>query len=99
MLVNQVVYNVSTEETRIEQIEISDTSQKIPITEEPTLEERIASIEEVILNLLQEEISMYNFLLNMWIMKKVDEVYLQKRVAKGQITQNEYEMIIATPQI
>lgn len=42
---------------------------------------------------------MYNFLLNMWIMKKVDEVYLQKRVAKGQITQQEYEMIIATPQI
>lgn len=42
---------------------------------------------------------MYNFLLNMWIMKKVDEVYLQKRAAKGQITQEEYEMIIATPQI
>ena len=42
---------------------------------------------------------MYNFLLNMWIMKKVDEEYLQKRVAKEQITQEEYEMIIATPQI
>ena len=42
---------------------------------------------------------MYNFLLNMWIMKKIDEVYLQKRVAKGQIIQDEYEMIIATPQI
>lgn len=41
---------------------------------------------------------MYGFLLNMWIMKKVDEYYLQKRVAKGQITQDEYEMIIATPQ-
>ena len=41
---------------------------------------------------------MYNFLLNMWIMKKVDE-YLQARVAKGQITQQEYEMIIATPQV
>nr|DAP87177.1 MAG TPA: hypothetical protein [Caudoviricetes sp.] len=41
---------------------------------------------------------MYGFLLNMWIMKKVDESYLQKRVAKGQITQDEYEMIIATPQ-
>lgn len=52
MLVNQVVYNVSTEETRIEQIEISDTSQKIPITEEPTLEERIASVEDLLLNLL-----------------------------------------------
>lgn len=42
---------------------------------------------------------MYNFLLNMWIMKKVNEEYLQKRVSKGQITQKEYEMIIATPQI
>lgn len=42
---------------------------------------------------------MYNFLLNMWIMKKVDEEYLQKRVAKRQITQEEYEMIVATPQI
>ena len=42
---------------------------------------------------------MYNFLLNMWVMKKVNEEYLQKRVSKGQITQDEYEMIIATPQI
>ena len=42
---------------------------------------------------------MYNFLLNMWIMKKVNEEYLQKRVSKGQITHDEYEMIIATPQI
>lgn len=42
---------------------------------------------------------MYKFLLNMWIMKKIDEVYLQARVSKGQITQKEYEIIIATPQI
>lgn len=42
---------------------------------------------------------MYNFLLNMWIMKKVNEEYLQKRVTKGQITQDEYDMIVATPQI
>lgn len=42
---------------------------------------------------------MYNFLLNMWIMKRIDEVYLQARVKKGQITQDEYEMIIATPQV
>lgn len=42
---------------------------------------------------------MYNFLLNMWIMKRINEEYLQKRVSKGQITQDEYEMIIATPQI
>lgn len=42
---------------------------------------------------------MYPFLLNMWIMRKVDEIYLQARVSKGQITQTEYEMIIATPQV
>jgi hypothetical protein len=42
---------------------------------------------------------MYSFLLNMWIMKKVDESYLQAQVTKGRITQQEYEMIIATPQI
>lgn len=42
---------------------------------------------------------MYNFLLNMWTMKKVDEAYLQEMVSKGRITQKEYETIIATPQI
>lgn len=42
---------------------------------------------------------MYKFLLNMWIMRKVDEAYLQAQVAKGRITQEEYNMIIATPQL
>jgi hypothetical protein len=42
---------------------------------------------------------MYQFLLNMWVMKRVDETYLQGQVTKGRITQQEYEMIIATPQI
>lgn len=42
---------------------------------------------------------MYQFLLNMWIMKRIDELYLQGQVSKGRITQEEYEMIIATPQI
>ena len=40
----------------------------------------------------------YAFLLNMWIMKKVDEKYLQGQLEKGRITQTEYEMITATPQ-
>jgi hypothetical protein len=35
----------------------------------------------------------------MWVMKRVDEVYLQGQVTKGRITQQEYEMIVATPQI
>lgn len=42
---------------------------------------------------------MYQFLLNMWIMRRIDEVYLQGQVSKGRITQQEYEMIIATPQV
>jgi len=42
---------------------------------------------------------MYQFLLNMWIMRRVDESYLQGQVLKGRITQDEYNMIVATPQI
>lgn len=42
---------------------------------------------------------MYQFFLNMWIMKRIDEAYLQMQVTKGRITQQEYEMIVATPQI
>ena len=41
---------------------------------------------------------MYKFCLNMWIMRKVDETYLQKQVTKGRITQEEYDIIINTPQ-
>ncbi len=41
----------------------------------------------------------YNFLLNMWIMRKADEEYLQARVKKGQISQEEYEQIINTEQM
>jgi len=41
----------------------------------------------------------YNFLKNMWIMRKANEVYLQARVAKSQITQEEYKTIVATPQV
>lgn len=42
---------------------------------------------------------MYQFLLNMWIMRRIDEGYLQIQVHKGRITQQEYEMIISTPQL
>ncbi len=41
---------------------------------------------------------MYAFLLNMWIMRKIDEAYLQSKVGT-RITQQEYETIIATPQL
>lgn len=42
---------------------------------------------------------MYNFLLNMWMMGRVDEAYLQKQVTKERITQEEYDMIVATPKL
>jgi len=42
---------------------------------------------------------MYAFLLNMWIMKKITDVQLQTQATKGKITQAEYAMIVATPQV
>lgn len=42
---------------------------------------------------------MYNFLLNMWIMKRIDEAYLTSMVTKGRITEEEKQMILATPQV
>lgn len=42
---------------------------------------------------------MYAFLLNMWIMKKIDEAYLAAQVTKVRITEEEKAMILATPQI
>ncbi len=41
----------------------------------------------------------YNFLKNMWVMRKCDEAYIQARVAKDQISQVEYEEIINTSQV
>ncbi|MCM3763433.1 hypothetical protein [Neobacillus niacini] len=42
---------------------------------------------------------MYGFLLNMWVMGKIDEAYLEAQVVKGRITKEEKDMILATPQI
>jgi hypothetical protein len=42
---------------------------------------------------------MYQFLLNMWIMGRIDELFLQQQVTKGRITQLEYDMIVATVQV
>lgn len=42
---------------------------------------------------------MYSFLLNMWIMKKVNETYLSAQVVRGRITAEEKAMIVATPQV
>ncbi len=40
----------------------------------------------------------YNFYLNMWIMRKITEAQLQAKVPRH-LTQEECDMIIATPQI
>lgn len=42
---------------------------------------------------------MYQFLLNMWIMKRIDDEYLTRMVTKDRITEKEKQMIIATPQV
>lgn len=40
----------------------------------------------------------YGFLLNMWIMNRIDEDYLTTMVTKGRITEEEKNMILSTPQ-
>lgn len=41
---------------------------------------------------------MYAFLLNMRVMNRVDEAFLQAQVQRGFITEEELDMIITTPQ-
>lgn len=41
---------------------------------------------------------MYGFLCNMWVMGRIDESHLTVMVEKGYITEEEKEMILATPQ-
>lgn len=41
---------------------------------------------------------MYQFLLNMYVMGRIDEEYLNKVTALGRITEEERDMILATPQ-
>lgn len=48
MKVNQVIYDCKTKQTRIEEIEVEDIVEEIPITpQEPTLEERVAELEKI----------------------------------------------------
>lgn len=41
----------------------------------------------------------YGFLSNMWIMRRIDENYLDGQVARGNISLQEKQMIMSTPQI
>ena len=40
----------------------------------------------------------YPFILNMWIMKRINEAGVNGQVRLGRLTQDEAEMILATPQ-
>ena len=42
---------------------------------------------------------MYQFILNMWIMKTVTETQVNALVTKGRLTAEEAAIILATPQI
>lgn len=42
---------------------------------------------------------MYAFILNMWVLRRIDEEYLDKAVDKKRITKEERDLILATPQI
>jgi hypothetical protein len=42
---------------------------------------------------------LYQFLLNLWVMKEIDETRIQNAVTQGYISQAEADMILATPQI
>ena len=41
---------------------------------------------------------MYQFLCNMWVMRRIDELDLNKIVDRKWITEEEKDMILATPQ-
>lgn len=40
----------------------------------------------------------YGFMLNMWVMKRVDEPFIREQQVKGRLTQDEVTMILVTPQ-
>jgi hypothetical protein len=42
---------------------------------------------------------MYGFVLNMWVMKKIDGAKVNNYAVKTFITEEEAKMILATPQI
>jgi hypothetical protein len=42
---------------------------------------------------------MYEFIYNMWIMKRIDSNKVDQYVTKGYITQEQADAILATPQL
>lgn len=47
---------------------------------------------------MQQQSLIYPFVLNMWMMKKVDEAFVHGQANLGRLTQDEVTMILATPQ-
>lgn len=47
---------------------------------------------------MQQQSLVYPFVLNMWIMKKVDETFVRGQVTLKRLTSDEADMILATPQ-
>lgn len=42
---------------------------------------------------------MYGFILNMWIMGRIEEGYVVEQAKRGRIIEEERDMILATPKI
>ena len=42
---------------------------------------------------------MYGFILNMWIMGRIEQDYVVEQARRGRLTEEERDMILATPQI
>lgn len=74
---------------------IKNKSLKIKQLEDYIFMLESQNLEEII----ERRYFMYSFILNMWIMKKVNETKVQSYVVKGYITQLEADVILATPQI
>ena len=73
MLINKIIYDVSTGEKRIEQVEVPETPQEPPIKVEPTLEEKIELLEDE--NKKIKEVNNTQDILIDTTMMATDEVY------------------------
>lgn len=52
MLINQVIYDVKTGETRIEEIEVSDIIEELEPIQPPTIEERLLKLENADIDII-----------------------------------------------
>ena len=73
MLINKIIYDVSTGEKRIEQVEVPETPQEPPIKVELTLEEKIELLEDE--NKKIKEVNNTQDILIDTTMMATDEVY------------------------